>query len=241
MPYPQDLVGKFVNYRIDPGGTVTDAMRRGFVRFLLPGQTTPATLQVYAPPAPAGPVMGGHRPPPLTMGTHRQQTVNGVALTNTNTPWSFNFLKYQAGAVTIAPLNAPVLTGPMSGCYLCHYTENGGLNLAHIGTANAVDSADSLAAKAAWRAFVALPGVTGVQGASPFDYFPTSEFQAAMMSPSAIPQVCGYFANGQAYAMLVAPVPASMAPGAALLKIVSVKPMTMQPWSAIAALRTFRM
>jgi hypothetical protein len=165
----------------------------------------------------------------------------GLRFLNTNSPWHFTFLKYVAGSVTTAPLTGGVLTGPMSGCYLCRYAQGGQQGLAHIGTYNTPDSPESVAVKAAWRQFVALPNVSGVQGGSPFDYFPTQEFQAAMLGPGSIPLVCGFFAGGgAAHAVLLAPVPSSMHPPVPLLKVAALKTMTLQPWATIAALRTFR-
>lgn len=214
MPYPQDLVGKYVNYRVDPGGTLNVGLTAQMVNGVLPGQTTAAMVAVYS------------------------KAVNFV---NTNVPWNFTFLKYIGGAVTTASLATSVLTGPMSGCYLCKYMQNGQQSLAHIGTANAQDSAESIAVKAAWRTFVARPDVSQVTGGSPFDYFETSEFQAAMLSPSSIPLVTGYFSGGIAYAMLLAPVPTSTpTPVTPLAKVAGLKTMTLQPWSTIAAMRTFR-
>jgi hypothetical protein len=239
MAYPQDLVGKFVAYRIDPGGSMTPALAGLKVNEVLPGQVMPANVAVYTT-SPA-PVMGGHRAPQpaMQMGQHRVLPT-ALPFTNLNAPWNFTFLKYVAGGVTVAPLTTPVLTGPMSGCYLCYYTRAGVQHLAHVGTANAPDSAESVAAKTDWKAFVARPDVSLVTGGSPFDFFSTAEFQAAMMDPSSIPQVCGYFAGGTAYAMLLAPVPKSKQPPVPLMKVASVKTMTMQPWGTIAALRTFR-
>lgn len=212
MPYPQDLVGRFVAYRVDPGGTMNPGMAGQLVNGVLPGQTTAAAVAVYT----------------------------GPPFVNTNVPWNFTFLKYYGGAVTTAPLAGAVMTGPMSGCYLCKYTQAGAQGLAHIGTANARDSAESIAVKAAWGTFVARNDVSLVTGGTPFDHFTTGEFQAAMLSPSAIPLVVGYFAAGASYAMLLAPVPQSMNPPVALLKVAGLKTMTLQPWSTIAALRTFR-
>src|SRR5262249_33646186 len=48
--------------------------------------------------------------------------------------WVFTYLKYWAGAITRTTLNMPVLTGPMSGCILCRYNNNGQTFVAHIGT-----------------------------------------------------------------------------------------------------------
>jgi len=214
MPYPQDLVGRFVAYRIDPGGTMNLGMQGQLVNGLLPGQTTAAAVAVYT----------------------------GTPFNNTNAPWNFTFLKYYAGAVTTAPLGGgPVMTGPMTGCYLCKYTQGGAQGLAHIGTANAVDSAESIAVKTAWKTFVARNDVSQVTGGTPFDYFTTGEFRAAMLSPSAIPSVVGYFDGGASYAMLLAPVPQNMNPPVPMLKVAGLKSMTLQPWATIAGLRTFRM
>ena len=219
MPYPQDLVGKYIDYRVDPGGNMGSGMAGMLVDGVLPGQTTAAAVAVYTAGAP----------------------VPGQPLAVQNTvPWNFTFLKYFCGAVTTASLAGAVLTGPMSGCYLCRYTR-GGQNLAHIGTANAQDSEASIAVKAAWRTFEAREDVSVVEGGTPFDYFPTSEFQAAMLSPSRIPMVVGYFDAGSAYSMLLAPVPGNMNPaGLTLLKVAAVKTMTLQPWATIGAMRTFR-
>ena len=227
MAYPQDLVGKFIHYTVDPGGTAGTTPGLVHVNGLVTGQTTAATVSVYR--LLTGPAAGGHR----TAAVASQ-------FVNMNVPWSFTFLKYLAGAVTTAPLGGPLLTGPMSGCYLCCYTQAGQQGLAHIGTANAPDSDESIAAKTAWTTFVSRADVSGITAANPFDYFSTTEFQAAMLSPSAIPHVVGYFAAGSAWAMLLAPVPQNMRPPVALLKVAGVKPMTMQPWATIAAMRTFR-
>ena len=226
MPYPQDLVGKYINFRVDPGGTLSAAIAALMVNGVLPGQTSAASAGVYTSGAAA--LIGAHRAP------------GALQFASTSVPWSFTFLKYIAGAVTTAPLLGGVLTGPMSGCYLCSYSHAGQPHLAHIGTANATDSAESIAVKAAWRTFVARTDVGQVSGGSPFDYFTTAEFQASMLSPSGIPLVAGYFAGGSAYALLLAPVPASMTPPVPLLKVAAVKTMTLQPWATIAALRTFR-
>jgi len=193
---------------------------------LLPRETAPETVLVYT----------GQAPNP-------QGVIPMVAHSPT---WNFTFLKYVAGAVTTAPLTGPVLTGPMSGCYLCKYTRRGQQTLAHIGTANGENSRESIASKTAWKRFVtqpdvnALTGVSSVTGGNASDYFATSEFAAAMIDGQ-IPQVMGYFDAGLAYAMMLAPLPAHKnSLGRPMLKVVAIKPMTLQPWSSIAALRTWQ-
>jgi len=219
MPYPQDLVGKYINYKIDQGGTGN--MSAHLVNGVLPGQTTAATVAVYT------------GVPPVGQGKYQ--------VVNTNVPWTFTFLKYYAGFVTTAPLTGPVMTGPMSGCYLCKYTR-GGQKLAHIGTAHNPQDPASIAAKKAWLTFVARGDVSGVKGGSPADYFPFGEIKAAMRVGDPVPQVVGYFAAGAAYAILLAAVRTSQNPaGLNLLKVAAVKTMTMQPWSSIAAMRRFKL
>ena len=236
MPYPQDLLGKYINYTVDPGGTMNAGYAAAFVNGLLPGQTSGATAQVYAPPAP---VMGGHgvpvAPPPLIQ--HRVNP-NAINVVNTNLPWIFTFLKYIGGAVTTASLATPILTGPMSGCFLCKYNQ-GAQSLAHIGTANAPDSQESRDVKTAWLGFVGRADVTAVSGGNPFDYITDAEFQAAMIGGQ-LPVLCGYFDGASAYAILFSPLPQNMnPPGLNLMKVAAVKRMNLQPWATLAALAKF--
>jgi hypothetical protein len=219
MPYPQDLVGKYVEFRLDPGGTITNGAP--LVDGVLPGQTIPATGK---------PVFLGHPGGP-TGAIHVQPA---------NPPWSFLFLKFIAGAVTTCPLAGSVMTGPMSGCYLCKYTRGGQQHLAHIGTYNNADSKESIAVKEAWRTFVARPDVSAVSGGSPFDYFSTSEQRTAMFKLNRT-EVVGYFDGGAAHAILLARIPGNInSLGRDLWRVAAVKPMTLQPWSSIAAMRRFR-
>ena len=240
MPYPQDLVGKYINYRVDQGANINPVLAAGMVNGVLPGQTTVAgPVAVYT----TTPVFGGHRaaaaPAPAVVNP------NQLVVHNLNAHWSFTFLKYIGGAVTIAPIAAGgILTGPMSGCYLCRYTE-GGVNLAHIGTANDPLSEATIAVKNAWRAFVARPTVTDISGGNPFEHFSTTEVNAAvyggrLLSPNDSPLVMGFFDAAAAYAILLSPVPAANnPPGLTLLKVIDVKKMTLQPWASIAALPKF--
>lgn len=251
MPYPQDLVGKYINYKIDPGGFMKVSMRGELVNGVLPGKTTAATVAVYTGvlPVTGVPPVTGHSkflPRALHTGVPPVTGQGAMQVTNTNLPWTFTFLKYFGGAVTVAPLMGPVLTGPMSGCYLCKYNQ-GGQKLAHIGTVNTQNSPGSIAAKQAWVTFVARTDVSMVKGGSPADYFHTSDhlaatFETARAQDKKFPSVVGYFAGGAAYAMLLASVPVTKnPPGLHLMKVASLKTMTMQPWSSIKAMRRFRL
>ena len=223
MPYPQDLVGKYIDYMIDVGYNITDNMRNNLVNGVLPNQTTPLAPVAVYDPQPANVQQGAF--PGINHNVH-------------NPTWNFTFLKWVGGAVTTIPLNNPVLTGPMSGCYLCTYTQRG-QNLAHIGTSDRENL--SVEAKTAWLNFVTRPDVTMVKGGSPSDYFFNDEHRAAQFR-GCDTKVFGYFAARLAYAILLAPVPLNLNPlGKKLLKVASVKPMTMQQWASIMAMRRFQL
>jgi hypothetical protein len=209
--HPRDLLGKYVQYRVDPGSTSAAGQ---MVNGLLSGKATAAMVTVYEGPS-----------------------ANAV---HAKGQWNFTFLKYCAGAVTFTSLTGgPVLTGPMSGCYLCTYNRLG-LKLAHIGTAHSPTSPDSVKAKKDWLMFVGRPDVSNVMGCKPDDYFSVGDIKAAMFAGGDIPVVVGYFVSGEAHAMLLAPVPTKENP-LRLTRIAAYKRITMQPWSAIAAMRTFRL
>ncbi len=220
MAYPQDLVGKFIAYRIDPGGTLTATMRdRVDADGLLSGETVAANAAAYTGPA----ALGG-------------------AFTATNPSWQFTYLKYVAGAITTVQLATGVLTGPMSGCWLFKYRYQDRVHFAHVGTAHNADSDESIAVKTAWRTFAERDDVANVAGFEPFGDFSTPELGAGMLGGNA-PTVVGYIAagGGSAYSMLVVPVPPSMRPPVTpMLKIVAAKSVTPLPWTTISAMRTWR-
>jgi hypothetical protein len=209
MAHPHDLQNKYVAYRVDPGASVNPLLRSRMVGGVLPGQTQSETV-IVSTNAARGPFS------------------KWVAR---NLPWSFTFLKYVAGAVTTAPLSAPVLTGPMSGCYLFRYTQ-GVPMVAHVGTANSSQSEDTLAVKKAWKEFAARPDVARIQGGNPFELFSFAELRAATRN-AVLPTVCGYFTpSGQAYGLLLSPVLDTVP---RKMQIVQVKPMTLRPWSSLSA------
>jgi len=219
MAYPQDLSGKYIEYRIEMGAT--GKMDSRLVNGVLPNQTTRGTVAVYT----------GDPPP-----SNSQQRLD---LTKTQPQLSFTWLKYCAGYVTTAPLASTVMTGPMTGCYLCRYKE-GGTQIAHIGTAHGSDDPKSIEVKRAWLSFVERSEVSGVTGGSPADYFFVGELQKAMsLAP---PTIVGCLSEAGAYAILLAPVPRSQCPAGMnqLLRVADVKKMRLQPWATIAAMRRFR-
>jgi hypothetical protein len=229
MPYPDGLAGAYLDYRIDQGRTMPTAGLTFDTNGLLPHQTTAETVQVYR----------GRRP-------HN----NVIPMEPDGRPWTFTFLKYVPGAVTIAPLPGPVMTGPMSGCLLCKYTHNGRQHLAHIGTGDTPQSPETIAVKTAWRAFIgSLPGLNSATGANAFSvvgidpasYFSAKEIEAQMLGGKfgKVPQIVGYFNGGSAYAMLLAPLPpAENSLNRWMLRVVGIQPFdTLLPWSALAGMR----
>jgi hypothetical protein len=218
MPNPQTLVGKYIDFGLDMG-----LVRGGGQARVLDGPVLPSAGHA---------VFLGH--PSGVAGEIAVAPAPGAA------PWMFAFLRYVAGAVTTCTLAGPVMTGPMSGCYLCRYTQNGQQRLAHIGTAHSETSEDTVAVKAAWVALVATPGVGSVWGGSPSDYFSVGERVAAGFQGRPA-EVVGCFEGGSAWAVLVAPIaPQSNALHRPLVRVALAKPMTLQPWSSLAAMRRFR-
>ena len=214
MLYPRDLLGKYVNYKVDPGGS---APAVGLVNGLLPNQTARVAAAVY-------------------------EGADPKTAVDTKQIWTFTFLKYCPGTVTVTSLaEGAVLTGPMSGCYLCKYNRLG-QKLAHIGTGDSMTSDASVKAKKAWLSFVSRYDVSDVTGAKPDDFFSLGDVRAAMFKSADIPAIVGYFVSGEAHAMVLAPVPASENPlGVRLSKVAASKKMTLQPWSSIAAMRRFHL
>ena len=62
-----------------------------------------------------------------------------------------------------------VLTGPMSGCWIMSYVRNNTRYVGHVGTDNLPTTANSIAAKAAWNAYVAGAAPGSFSGFNPFN------------------------------------------------------------------------
>jgi hypothetical protein len=204
MAMPEDLVGRYIEYKIDMGGGggTTDYGQ------VLTTEIDRASVVVY-----------------------------NTGLVRIGAPWVFYYLKYVPGAVTVAPLQGrPVMTGPLSGCYIFRYTQNGS-KLAHVGTAHTPTDAGTLAAKTAWGGVMADRAVNNVTGSSPFHCFTTVDFGNAMIKGGQAPIIVGYYTDAASYAMLLSKVPTANLPlaynGRALLRVSSVKQMTLQSWATI--------
>lgn len=204
MTMPLDLVGRYIEYKIDMGGGV------GTVDYgqVLTTKIDRASVVVY-----------------------------NTGLVRIGAPWVFYYLKYVPGAVTVAPLQGrPVMTGPLSGCYIFRYTQNGS-KLAHVGTSHNATDPGTLAAKTAWGGVMADRAVNNVTGSSPFHCFTALDLSNAMIKGGEVPIIVGYYTDAASYAMLFSKVPTANLPqsyrGRALLRVSSVKQMTLQGWASI--------
>jgi len=220
MAMPQDLVGKVIKYTVTPSFPANpSALRNG----VLTDDTIVQSLQLFD-------VVGA-------VGGAQGRQIKATAKS-----WDFAFLKYVPGHVTAAQLSRPILTGPMSGCYLCRFTEDGKSYISHIGTVNTPTDQGTIAAKNAWISFIGRSAVSNVSGASPFDLFPNTDFSAHQPKGGRVPTVLGYFDGTNNYGMLFAQVPSNV-PNAVLpgvLQIVSVKPMPLMSWAEIAKTPKFK-
>lgn len=229
MAYPQDLVGKFIDYRVDQGIAIPLRKLAGMVvRDVLTGRVAEASAAVYEY-FPGRPGLGSTPPVPARW-------------VNTNMDWSFVFLQYVAGAVTVASRQKSVLTGPMSGCFLFKYRDGGPEKIAHVGTANAPDSEETKTAKQSWQSVARQRQVSEMAGASPYNVFQFDEISGAVLATGYIPMVAGYFDSaGPAYSMLLSPVPPAMNPPVTpMLKVSAVKRMALSSWNTVRNLKEFR-
>ncbi len=224
MAYPEDLVGKFIDYKVYPGGSPRNWSGH-VVNGLLPGQTSNASLNVLECERDSKP------------GSKFEIVISSL---NPKPRWNFTFLNYEPGYVTTAPLAAPVLTGPMSGCYLFTYTHRGAAMVAHVGTYMGENTTESIKAKLSWLRAADDVDITQIAGGNPLDYFRDVNMSSVRGIPGK-PNIFGYFTSTAAYAIMLFNIAANInAIGPHLSKVVAVKKMHLQPWSSIAALRTFR-
>ena len=209
MPYPQDLVGKFIRY--------TDFRDTGVI-------ASPNAIKTDATAACSASVLSG--------------APGGSGFKDAGAPWNFTFLRYAPGAVSVAPITSFVLTGPMSGCYLIRYMDGGRQMLAHVGTYLGAGDAATKRAKDAWAHLLARPGVRPEVGGDPFDEFSTSELTQAFTKEKqgtlAPPQVMGCWTPAGAYALLVAVAQPALQAPSPMTKVLAVKPMTLSQWSKIS-------
>jgi hypothetical protein len=111
------------------------------------------------------------------MFSNKTKTSGIAAGLNQKVRRNFNFLTFYPGVVTQTTLDqADVLTGPMSGCWIMLYKDNGVVKVGHVGTFMTPDNPKSVAAKAAWTQFAAAHPDDLVGGFNPFTYWKESGF-----------------------------------------------------------------
>jgi hypothetical protein len=142
--------------------------------------------------------------------------------------------------VTTVSAAGAVLTGPMTGCYICKYTEANHQYLAHIGTKGSPDSKESIAVKEAFLVFVAGHTQGNVTGVNPMDSFTVKEITDAQKGAGGAWRVCGYFDGGLAWSILLAPTKRTSLGDRFVWKVAGVKAMNMQPLGTIKALASPR-
>jgi hypothetical protein len=244
MAHPDDLVGSFTTYRMLSSSKFPGAERQ-LVKGVLPTQSAAATaiLYDYQPVGITG--LSGRGIVKSSSVIQAKRTIDtsntglnpdpgsGKKFVPNGKSWNFTFLKYVPGYTTVCPLTTNVLTGPMSGCFLFTYMMGGQMMVSHVGTT--IDSEeDTDKVKAGWRVFAKRQDVSAVQGASPFHVFEMDEITKGTYK-GVPPSFGGYFLpNGQAYAIMFAPVPVSWKPLTGwTARISKVKPMPLQPWSVL--------
>jgi hypothetical protein len=221
MGLPEDLEGTVINFTV-PAEAGADASK--LQNGVLTGHTASHALPLQTMIG----SLGGR--------TGRQFKPSGGI-------WNFTWLKFVPGWVTIAPLTAPVLTGPMSGCYLFSYMDGAQQYVAHVGTSAKPSSDESIAVKKAWRAFIGRPGVSNVTGADPFALFSNEEIlrpRGKLVPPS---KVVGYFDGaGVGWAMTIGQVTAAngLNPLPGVSRVEMVKPMPLAKWSTVALTEKFK-
>ncbi len=216
MPNLDTLTGKYIDFRIPPGGTLSAVehgkMMQGSPGFLR-GKSQMVAARVYDDPnGPAGPLV-------------------------TN----FRFLEYGQGAITHCRMDQPVLTGPLSGCWCFTYLRGPQKRVAHVGTLVSPNSPESMFVKSSWKARIAAhqadPGrrFTQVKGNNAAQIMGDAEthvlFQTVGGSPYDI-NVCAYFVNEQAWSIL-------LCREGGKTKIVKAKPMPLVDWARAQQLQVF--
>jgi hypothetical protein len=163
-------------------------------------------------------------------------------------PWDITFLQYVPGEVTTAKLTSPVLTGPMSGCYLFRYVVSGETWIAHVGTYDLPTSQLSIKAKACWKDYAGSPRPSGIMGQSPLRFYSPFEVGAAKIGKlGGVPEIYGLFEpKGKFYSILLAPVGRDVEeiPEARslrkLMKFCALKETYLESWEVIMKKDTFK-
>lgn len=219
MPYPADLVGKIVDINFE-----TD-LRPSVLKGGTPLHGLSAQMDVpvfdYHPPRPG---VGGAPPIP-------------ERFADTGVPWNIEFLWWYPGENTTCRLQRPVLTGPMSGCYLFRYV-SGGPRIVHIGTCEVAQ--ESLRTKQNWKIYVnhtlGQAGSLTVFGNTPLDNAIPDVMELSRRGIMQGVKIFGLFLpDGSAYTLVMQ----QLLPLRTKLMVHAVRPMPLLPWAALRGNRTW--
>jgi hypothetical protein len=256
MPYPQDLVGKYITHKLNMGGGMTSTMTLD-ENGLLPGQTKTANVGIYRDITTntdrleaLGKRMdfslqpGDDQTTKMRIARFEEKSkavLPKVDATYTHSTWQFTYLNYVCGAVTTAnlPPAVSVLSGPFSGCYFFKYTIDGVVNVAHVGTFDDQNHKLSKRAKRAWMKFAGEDKVTNIRGGQPI--FSDAELQPYVDPIAGTPIILGCMSLGGAYFLGAIPIVGTRNTlKTDLLKIVIVKSFELSPFDRLNPPNTFR-
>ncbi len=202
---PPDMKGKYFNMTLTAGGALHAGARSGLDRGIMHHATRRITTHI--------------RDQPTAPGRN----------------WSFKYLKYWAGAITRTKLDAPVLTGPMSGCILCRYRNgSGGDYIAHIGTDTDASHPNTIDVKNDWTSYIRSKTNPNVMGRKPSHVITDLDVIAEVQKGGGVPskyETWGYFTMNDAWALLIQR--SDGFGGQVSSRIVLVRPMQLLPWASI--------
>jgi len=223
VAYPEDLVGKYI--RFNRTGTPLSEREKQSLDYILTGHSASLSVPVftYYPGRRGAP--GGPGAPPVPPRPDRFLSMP---------PWNICFLDYHPGMVTAVQLSqCPVLTGPMSGCFLFRYKEQDGSTwFAHVGTGESTEV--SLQAKRKWKLYARSLG-TDTCGQSPLHFFDDPTLESAAKLAGGAPQIYGLFEaapKGKFYAVLLARIKSGVE-GHGYVKVCALRESYLQPWDTI--------
>jgi hypothetical protein len=233
VAYPEDLVGKYI--KLNRTGTALSAQEKSSDDYVLTGHSANMTVPVfnYRTGNPGNPGGRGALPVPP-----RPAQFVGMAA------WNISFLDYFPGKVTAVQLSQyPVLTGPMSGCYLFRYQDQGSTWCSHVGTGETEEVTTQ--GKRNWKLYAQSQMATDIWGQSPYRFFDDTALGAAAdIAEGRRPHIFGLFQPNQTgkegfYAVLLAPIK-SGAPQHGYVKVCAVKGSYLQSWDVIEKTATFK-
>ncbi|MGB1256283.1 MAG: hypothetical protein ACPG51_10505 [Thiolinea sp.] len=198
---PAQNIGNYFRYALDGGGSLSND-RPGLDRGIKHHSHSNASVQLTTQANGAGP----------------------------GTPWNFRFLKYWSGAITRCGIGNGVLTGPFTGCFVCRFTNVGGVSVAHVGTADSPTEPKTVAVKTDWTAYKTSKQNGNFVGRKPTDVITDLDVSAEIMNAMPTnPQKWGVWAfirQQDAWALLI------HEGNNNVNQIIRARPMVLLPWAS---------